>query len=177
MSKLKIGDKAIPFELPGVDGQDHALADYTDKAAVVVVFSCNHCPYVMAWEDRIVQVQADYAAKGVQLMAICANDADRYPADSFPKMKERAQEKGFNFPYLYDETQEVARFYGAERTPEFFVFDRAGVLRYHGAMDDNYDDPGQVKVAYLRNALEAVLAGQLPAIAETPPVGCTIKWK
>lgn len=177
MSKLRIGDKAIPFALPGVDGREHALADYTDKAVVAVLFSCNHCPYVLAWEDRIIQIQADYAAKGVQLIAIGANDAQKYPADSFQKMKEHAHEKQFNFPYLRDETQEVARFYGAERTPEFFVFDQQGILRYHGAPDDNYDHPNAVKKAYLRDALEAILAGETPAIAETPPVGCTIKWK
>ena len=177
MSKLKIGDKAIPFALPGVDGQEHSLADYADKTVVAVLFSCNHCPYVLAWEDRIIQTQADYVDKGVQLIAIGSNDAEKYPADSFPKMKEHAQEKGFNFPYLRDETQEVARYYGAERTPEFFVFDQRGVLRYHGALDDNYDNPQAVKEQYLRDALDAVLAGDTPAIAETPPVGCTIKWK
>jgi len=177
MAKLKIGDKAIPFALPGVDGEEHSLGDYADNEAVVVFFSCNHCPYVMAWEDRMVQVQADYADKNVQLIAISANDAQKYPADSFAKMKERAQAKGFNFPYLYDETQEVARYYGSERTPEFFVFDKKGVLRYHGAMDDNYDNPQAVTRQYLRDALDAVLAAQTPGVAETPPVGCTIKWK
>ncbi len=177
MSKLKIGDKAIPFALPGVDGQEHALADYVDNEVVALVFSCNHCPYVRAWEDRMVQIQADYADKGVQLIAVSANDAKKYPADSFPKMKERAQEKGFNFPYLYDETQEVANYYGAERTPEIFVFDKAGALRYHGALDDNYENSQEVSSHYLRNALDAVLADQIPAVAETPPVGCTIKWK
>ncbi len=177
MSKLKIGDKAIPFTLPGVDDQEYALADYADKEVVVVCFSCNHCPYVKAWEDRMVQVQADYVGKGVQFIAISSNDAQKYPADSFPKMKERAQEKGFNFPYLYDETQGVARLYAAERTPEFFVFDKGGVLRYHGALDDNYDPPTAVKHQYLRDALDAVLAGQTPTTAETPPVGCTVKWK
>jgi peroxiredoxin len=177
MSKLKIGDKAIPFALPGVDDREHSLANYADKEIIVVVFSCNHCPYVLAWEDRMIQVQADYADRGVQLIAICANDAQKYPADSFPKMKEHAQEKGFNFPYLHDETQEVAHFYGAGNTPEFFVFDKKGILRYHGALDDNYDDPGAVKKQYLRDALDRVLAGQTPAIAETPAIGCTIKWK
>jgi peroxiredoxin len=177
MSSLSIGGKAIPFSLPGVDDQEHALADYAGKEAVVVVFSCNHCPYVRAWEDRMVQTQADFAGKGVQLIAINSNDADNYPDDSFPKMRERAQQKGFNFPYLFDKSQEVARLYGAERTPEFFVFDKAGVLTYHGALDDNYEDPGAVKSQYLSDALEAVLAGQSPSTAETPAVGCTIKWK
>ncbi len=177
MANLKIGDKAIPFTLIGVDDQQHSLDDYADKKAVVVIFSCNHCPYVRAWEDRMVQIQADYAEKGVQLIAISANDATKYPDDSFPKMKERAREKGFNFPYLYDETQEVARAYGAERTPEVFLFDQERILRYHGAIDDNYEDPNAVRTHYLREALDAVLAGQEPSIKETPPVGCTIKWK
>lgn len=177
MSTLEIGDKAIPFALPGVDDREHSLADYAGKEAVVVFFSCNHCPYVRAWEDRIIQVQADYADKGVQLIAISSNDVQKFPDDSFPKMKERAQEKGFNFPYLFDETQEVAHIYGAQRTPEFFLFDKAGTLTYHGALDDNYEDPGAVKSQYLRDALNVALADQAPAIAETPPVGCTIKWK
>jgi peroxiredoxin len=177
MANLKPGDRAIPFTLPGVDDKQHALADYADKEAVAVIFSCNHCPYVRAWEDRMVQIQADYADKGVQFIAINANDARKYPDDSFPKMKERAREKGFNFPYLYDETQETARAYGAERTPEVFLFDKGGTLRYHGAIDDNYDDPRAVQSHYLRQALDAVLAGQAPPRGETPPVGCTVKWK
>jgi peroxiredoxin len=177
MANLKPGDQAVPFSLPGVDDQQHALADYADKEAVAVIFSCNHCPYVRAWEDRMVQIQADYADKGVQLIAINSNDARKYPADSFPNMKERAREKGFNFPYLHDERQEIAHAYGAERTPEVFLFDKSGVLRYHGAIDDNYDNPNAVRSHYLRDALDAVLAGQAPPTAQTPPVGCTIKWK
>lgn len=177
MSKIKIGGKAIPFELPGVDGREHSLADYANKQGVVVIFSCNHCPYVQAWEDRMVQIQSDYKDRQVQLIAISANDAQRYPGDSFDSMKDRAEAKGFNFPYLYDESQEVARHYGAERTPEVFVFDRAGILRYHGAIDDNYDQPDAVKQPYLRDALDAVLAGREPPVTKTTPVGCTIKWK
>jgi len=177
MANLKPGDRAIAFALSGVDDEQHALADYADKEAVAVIFSCNHCPYVRAWEDRMTQIQADYADKGVQLIAINSNDAHKYPADSFPKMKERAIEKGFNFPYLYDETQEVARAYGAERTPEVFLFDKGGLLHYHGAIDDNYDNPNAVRSHYLRDALDALLAGQAPPTGQTPPVGCTIKWK
>jgi len=177
MANLKPGDQAVHFSLPGVDGSQHALADYADKEAVAVIFSCNHCPYVRAWEGRMVQIQSDYADKGVQLLAISSNDARKYPDDSFPRMKERAKEKGFNFPYLYDETQEIAQAYGAERTPEVFLFDKSGVLHYHGAIDDNYDNPKAVQSHYLRRALDAVLAGQTPPTAQTPPVGCTIKWK
>ena len=125
----------------------------------------------------MIQVQDDYAGKGVQLIAISSNDAEKYPDDSFPKMRERAQQKGFNFPYLYDETQEVARAYGAERTPEVFLFDKNMVMQYHGAIDDNYENPAAVQDNYLRGALDAVLAGQTPPIADTPPVGCTIKWR
>ena len=177
MANLKSGDKAFPFTLTGVDDKHHALTDYADKAAVAVIFSCNHCPYVRAWEDRMVQIQADYASRGVQIVAINANDAAKYPDDSFTKMKERAKEKGFNFPYLYDETQAIARAYGAQRTPEVFLFDKSGMLRYHGAIDDNCDAPNAVQAHYLRNALDAVLAGQAPPVTETSPVGCTIKWK
>jgi peroxiredoxin len=177
MARLKIGDKAVPFNLPGVDGATHSLVEYAGRKAVAVIFSCNHCPYVQAWEDRMVQIQVDYAERGVQLVAINANNAAQYPEDSFEKMKERAREKHFNFPYLRDETQDVARAYGAERTPEVFLFDNVGRLRYHGVIDDNYDDPSAVKVKYLRNALDAILSGAEPIVPETKPVGCTIKWK
>jgi peroxiredoxin len=177
MANLKIGEKAIPFNLPGVDGKEHSLGQYVGKYAVVVIFSCNHCPYVRAWEDRMVQVQNEYANRGVQLIAINSNDAAKYPDDSFARMKERAGEKKFTFPYLHDETQETAHAYGAERTPEVFLFDRGGTLRYHGAIDDNYDDPAAVKRRYLRDALDAVLAEKSISEAETRPVGCTIKWK
>lgn len=177
MTHLRPGAPATPFTLPGVDGEQHALSDYAHKEAVAVIFSCNHCPYVRAWEDRMIQIQADYANQGVQLIAISSNDARKYADDSFPKMKERARQKGFNFPYLYDETQEIAHAYGAQRTPEVFLFDKSGTLRYHGAIDDNYDNPDAVRSHYLRQALDAVLGNQDPPIAQTPPVGCTVKWK
>jgi peroxiredoxin len=177
MANLKVGDRAIPFKLLGVDDKIHSLDEYTGKNGVAVIFSCNHCPYVRAWEDRMVQIQTDYAGRGVKLVAINANDDVKYPDDSFPRMKERAREKKFNFPYLRDETQEIARAYGAERTPEVFLFDRSLVLRYHGAIDDNYDDSAAVKDHYLRNALDAMLTGKQPPESETKPVGCTVKWK
>jgi peroxiredoxin len=176
MANVKIGDQALPFNLPGVDGKQHSLAEYSGKN-VVLIFSCNHCPYVRAWEDRMVQIQSDYEGKGVQLVAVNANDASKYPDDSFEKMQERAVEKHFNFPYLRDESQQVARAYGAERTPEVFLFDMKGKLRYHGVIDDNYDNPAAVKVKFLRDALDSVLSGGLPVTTETKPIGCTIKWK
>ncbi|MDQ3966321.1 MAG: thioredoxin family protein [Actinomycetota bacterium] len=177
MANLRPGDGRIGFELPGVDDQRHALTDYADKQAVAVIFTCNHCPYARAWEDRIVQIQADYADRGVQVIAINPNDPQKYPEDSFPRMKERAQEREFNFPYLYDESQDVARAYGAERTPEVFLFGKDGRLLYHGTVDDNYEDPRAVKNHCLRDALDAALAGEAPPVAETRPIGCTIKWR
>lgn len=177
MAPLRPGDKAIPFTLIGVDDRHYSLANYANKGILVIIFSCNHCPYVRAWEDRMVQIQADYARRGVQLLAINANDAVKYPDDSFARMKARADEKNFNFPYLYNENQEVARLYGAERTPEVFLFDTRGSLCYHGAIDDNYEDPEAITQHYLRAAIEAVLSNQQPAVAQTKPVGCTIKWK
>ena len=174
---MQLNDQAIPFSLPGTDNQQFALSDYADKSAVAVIFSCNHCPYVLAWEDRMIQIQADYADQGVQLVLINANDAAKYPTDSFPAMQAHAAEKGFNFPYLHDETQEVAAAYGATRTPEVFLFDGGGLLRYHGTIDDSYEDPGAVQTQYFRDALDAVLAGSTPEVGYTPPVGCTIKWK
>jgi peroxiredoxin len=137
---------------------------------------CNHCPYVLAWLDRLMAAAREYAGKGVSFVGINANDETKYPADSFEKMKELAQERALPFPYLRDEPQEVVAAYGAQRTPEVFVFDADLKLRYHGAPDDNYDQT-QASEPYLRNALDAVLAGKRPPVAETQPVGCTVKWK
>jgi peroxiredoxin len=177
MANVRLGDAAIAFELPGVDGKTYSLSALAKgKEATAVVFMCNHCPYVLAWLDRLIAVAEDYAGKGVAFAGINANDPAKYPADSFEKMQELAKERGLPFPYLHDKPQKVATAYGAERTPEIFLFDGDLKLRYHGAPDDNYDET-QASVPYLRNALDAVLAGQAPPIAETPPVGCTIKWK
>ncbi len=168
---------AVPFTLKGVDGKDHSLSDYKSKEAVVLAFTCNHCPYAQAWEGRLIKAQADYAKKGVQVLAISTNDAVQFPADDFATMKQRAKDKGYNYPYLYDESQAVARAYGALRTPEIFVYDKHGKLRYHGVVDDNHENPEAVHHRYLRDALDAILTGRAPAIAETAPKGCTIKWK
>jgi peroxiredoxin len=177
VANLQIGDRAIEFELPGVDGEDYSFDDVSEgKEATVVIFMCNHCPYVLAWLERIMAAARDYAEEGVAFVGINANDATKYPADSFEKMQELAQERDLPFPYLRDESQQVARAYGAERTPEIFVFDADLSLRYHGAPDDNYDEE-LASEPYLRNALEAVLDDGGPAVGETPPVGCTIKWK
>ena len=177
MAKIKIGDAAVAFELPGVDGGTHSLSSISEgKGATAVVFTCNHCPYVLAWLDRLIAVAKDYAEQDVAFAGINANDPAKYAADDFPGMQALAQERGFPFPYLHDESQEVAADYGAERTPEVFLFDGDLKLRYHGAPDDNYDKT-LTEVPYLRNALDAVLAGKEPPVAETAPQGCTIKWK
>lgn len=161
------------FSLPAVDGT--TVTDRDGDGPLVVAFWCNHCPYVQAWEDRMSRIAADYAARGVRVVAVNANDAAAYPADAFPEMVARAEDKGFAFAYAHDESQDVARSYGAERTPEVFLFDASRALRYRGAIDDS-TDPGGVTATYLRDALDAVLEGREVAVAETPAVGCTIKW-
>jgi peroxiredoxin len=177
MANLHIGDEAIPFTLPGVDGGEHSLAELAEgKKATAVIFICNHCPYVLGWMDRLKSAARNYAGQGVAFAGINANDARKYPADSFENMVELAGEWDLPFPYLWDESQEVAAAYGAERTPEIFLFDGNMRLRYHGAPDDNRDET-QVSQTYLRDALDAVLGGREPAVPDTEPVGCTIKWK
>ena|SRR5713226_9308836 len=178
MTKLLTGGSLIDFTLPATDGNTYNVSEIAQKSkALAVVFTCNHCPYARAWEDRINQTARDYAGQGVQLLAINANDATKYPGDNFEQMVKRATEKQFVFPYLQDESQVVAHAYGAERTPEFFIFDAAGKLRYHGSPDDNYEEEQAVRHSYAREALDAILADKEVAIPETTVLGCTIKWK
>jgi peroxiredoxin len=173
---LALGTEAPSFDLPGVDGRNHALDDYDEAPVLALVQSCNHCPYVQAWEGRMKEIQEEYADRGFRLVAISSNDAESYPEDSFDAMRRRAQEQGFNFDYLYDEEQRIARRLGAERTPEVFLFDRDRRLVYHGAIDDSRDED-DVRRHYLQEAIEAVLAGKEPPEADTPAVGCTVKWR
>ncbi len=172
MAALRHGDQAPGFSLPGVDGATHSLSDYEGKP-VVVVFSCCHCPYVVAWEDRLNEVARDFDGRAGMLV-INANAG--YLGDSPDDMQARAEEKGFAFPFLYDESQASATAYGATRTPEVFVFDPGHRLVYHGAPDSDHQDPDGAD-PYLRPALEAALAGTTPGVQETPAVGCTIKWR
>lgn len=173
---LQIGQKAPDFNLPGVDGKMYSLASFKDAKILVVVFSCNHCPYVIGSEDRMNRFYADYSPRGVAMVAINSNETKDHPTDSFEHMVQRAREKGFKFPYLRDETQEVARAYGALRTPHFYVFDEQRVLRYTGRMDDNPRNPGMEKTHELRDAVDALLAGRKPPVEVTNPIGCNIKW-
>ncbi len=169
-----IGDHAPAFALPDTNGTTQAL---DGAPATVIVFTCNHCPYALAWHDRIIGVARDYAGRGVRVLAINPNDAERYPADSPLEMRARVGRGEFDgVPYLRDESQDVARAYGAKTTPDVFVLDAGGTLHYRGAPDGDYDDPAQ-NAAFLRGALDAVLDGRAPDPPETPPVGCSIKWK
>ena len=174
---LAINDSLVPFSVKGIDGKTYSASDFKDKKALAVIFWANHCPYVQAWEDRVIQLQKEYADRGVQFVVVSSNDPAKYPEDGFEPMKERARMKGYPFPYVFDETQEVARAYGAERTPEIFLFDKEGRLRYHGAPDDNYETTTAVRHPYFRDAIEAALKGQEPTTQETKPVGCTVKWR
>jgi hypothetical protein len=170
-----IGERAPSFSLPGTDGSEHEFPRPGGPA--VLVFTCNHCPYALAWHERILAVARDYADRGVSFVAVNPNDAERYPADSFDAMRERVErDGGWPLPYLRDESQQVAREYGAMTTPDVFVLDGGGCLRYRGAPDPDHRDPS-LDASWLREALEAVLSDQTPELAETKPVGCSIKWR
>jgi peroxiredoxin len=174
---MPIGTPAPPFSLPGVDGKTWSLGSFPDAELLVVVFTCNHCPYAMASEDRLIAIQDDYREKGVRLVAINPNDDRKYPDDSFANMKKRAADKGFNFPYLRDESQEVSRAYDAACTPDIFVFGRDRKLIYNGRIDDNWQQPEQVKRRDLRAVLDAALQGKTVSFEHVPSMGCSIKWK
>ncbi len=175
--QLPMGSELIDFKLPGTDGKDYSPADFADKKALVIIFMCNHCPYVKAIIDRLIQLQSDYAAKGVQLIGINANEADNYPEDSFESMQNWVEEAGINFVYLRDESQETAKAYQAQCTPDIYVFDPHKKLAYHGRLDDNWKEPENVQKQELKEALDALLSGQPVADEQTPSMGCSIKWK
>lgn len=171
----QVGDRVATFTLPRVDGGELTV-DPTAAPATVVVFTANHCPYALAWHERIQQVARDYADRGVQLIQINPNNQVSHPGDSTAASAERVAAGQFAGPYLRDEPQELTRTWGAERTPDVFVVDGTGTLAYRGAPDADYEDESQ-RASYLRNALDDVLAGRPVALAETPPRGCTIKWR
>lgn len=175
-----VGDKVTPFTLKNVDEQMVSLADYSTAKGVIVVFTCNHCPYAKAYEQRIMQLAETYAAQGFPLLAINPNDPNRVPEDAFDQMQARAKEKGYTFPYLVDGTQEVARIFGATKTPHTYVLENKGadgfIVRYIGAIDDSPMDAEAVDKTYVADAIAAVNAGELPNPSETRAIGCTIKW-
>lgn len=174
---LPLGTGAPDFSLPGTDGKTYTLASFKDAKLLVISFTCNHCPYALGVEDRFIRIAKTYHPKGVAFVAISANDAIHYPADSFANMKARAIEKCYPFPYLYDEPQTTAKAYGAVCTPHLFVFDAGRKLIYEGRIDDNWKDESAVTSPDLQNAIDAALAGQPIVTAQTNPMGCSIKWK
>ena len=176
---LPWGTPAPDFHLPdAVSGRPVALGDFAQKPALVVMFICNHCPYVKHLKAGLAAFARDYQAKGVGVVAISANDVADYPEDSPAKMKTEAKAAGYTFPYLFDETQAVAKAYHAACTPDLYLFDRDRKLVYRGQFDDSRPGNGRpVTGADLRAACDAVLAGRMPAAAQKPSIGCNIKWK
>ncbi len=175
--RLKAGDAAPDFELLGTDDKTYSLESFKNKKILVVMFYCNHCPYAKGSEQRIIALQGAYDQKGVQIIAINSNDDAEYPEDSYPTMIVRAKERNYNFPYLWDESQEIARAYGGEVTPDCFVLDENRVVRYTGRIDDNPKDADAVTSHDLKMVLDALLAGKEPPFTERRAIGCSIKWR
>lgn len=173
----KIGDTAQDFSLKNVNGKKVSLAGIKNAKGYIVVFTCNQCPYAKAYEQRIIELHQQYAPQGYSVVAINSNDKTVQPGDSFGQMKKLAKQKKYPFPYLYDETQEVAKAFGATRTPHVYVLDQNRVVRYIGAIDDNSEDANLAKEKYVGRAVEALLSGQEIAVKETKAIGCGIKWK
>lgn len=174
---LHIGTKAHPFKLKGVDGKEYSLDNFADKKILCIIFSCNHCPYVKAVEDRINQIAKDYSTKSFALVCINSNDENTYPEDSFDGMKQRAAEKGFVFPYLRDDSQQAAHEYDAVCTPDIYVYDENRILKYRGRIDDSWKDETKVTRKELRMAIDRLLEGKEIDFEQVPSMGCSIKWK
>ncbi|MFQ3575358.1 MAG: thioredoxin family protein [Cytophagales bacterium] len=175
---LSVGDEAIDFKLRGVDGNKYSLKDLKSKGAIVI-FTCNHCPYAVAYEDRIESLHKKFK-NDYPVIAINPNDTVAYPDDSFSKMVTRVKEKGFTFPYLIDETQQIAKQYGALKTPHVYLLKNEKskwLVKYIGAIDDNYAEPEQVKIKYLEDAISSLEKGKDPNPSSTKAIGCSIKWK
>lgn len=176
----KVGDKAADFKLKNVDGRMLSMADFADAKGFVVIFSCNHCPYVIAYEDRMIELHNKYAPKGFPVIAINPNDPEVQPQDGYELMIDRANEKKFPFAYLLDEGQKVYPVYGATRTPHVYLLNKKGndlIVEYIGTIDNNYKDASQVTETYLADAIDALLENKKPSITETKAIGCTIKVK
>jgi peroxiredoxin len=173
----KIGDKATDFKLKSVDGKMYSMSDFKAAKGFIVVFTCNHCPFAVKYEDRINALAKKYKPQGYILLAINPNDPAVQPEDSFELMKVRAKEKGFAFPYLFDEGQKIYPQYGATKTPHAFLLDKNLVVKYIGAIDDNVDSSNDVKEKYLENAIAALESGKTPSPETTKAIGCSIKAK
>lgn len=177
--RLQIGAKPpmATTEMEGVDGKKITIAKAKGAKGTLVIFTCNHCPYVKAWEQRIAAIGNEWSKKGFGVVAINPNDPSEKPEDSMDGMKARAQKLGLTFPYVVDSTSGIAKAFGATKTPEIFLFDANDKLVYYGAVDDNAEEPSKVKQPYLKNALEAVAAGKPVPMAETKALGCSIKFR
>lgn len=176
----KVGDTAADFKLKNVNGKTVSLADYKSAKGYIVVFTCNHCPYAKAYESRIMALDKQYAGKGYPVIAISPNDPVAEPADSFENMQKLAKQKGYSFPYLLDETQDITRAYGAKATPHVFVLQKTAagnVVKYIGAIDDDTENTKADKVKYVESAVNALLSGKQPETTATKAIGCSIKWK
>jgi len=178
-ARIAVGEEApmTDVKMMGVDGNEVSIADVAGEHGTLVIFSCNHCPWVKAWEDRISAIGNAYQKKGFGVIVINANDPGRVPEDDITAMKVRAKGKGFEFPYVVDATSNVARAFGATKTPEVFLFNAEGKLTFHGAIDDDAKNPDEVEAHYLRNALDALLAGESVLLSETKAIGCSIKFR
>lgn len=176
----KVGDEAMDFKLKNIDGKEVSLAQFTDAKGYIVIFTCNHCPYAKAYEGRIKDLDKKYKALGYPVIAINPNDPALQPEDSYEAMKTNAKEKGFTFPYLFDEKQEVYPAYGATKTPHVYLLQKENgklIVKYIGAIDDNYEKPEAVKAKYVETAVDALLAGKPVTETKTVAVGCSIKDK
>lgn len=175
--QAQLGESCPEFDLPSVEGKSYSLKDFQDKKALVVMFICGHCPYVQAIESRYVKLAKELEQQSVQFVGICSNDAKDYPEDTPEALKKRAQDKGYNFPYLIDESQEVAKAFKAVCTPDIFVYDQDRKLYYRGRFDDSWKDESQVQEQELKNAIENLLNNQSAPQEQIPSMGCSIKWK
>jgi len=174
-----VGDKATDFRLLNIDGKMVSMKDYKDAKGIIVIFTCNHCPYAKAYEDRIIALDKKYKPEGYPVVAINPNDSVKMPEDSYSNMKIRAREKGFTFPYLLDAGQRITKVYGAERTPHVFLLQKQGndyIVKYIGAIDDNSQSPKEVEHHFVEDAVDALLAGKEPDPNFTKAIGCSIKW-
>jgi glutathione peroxidase-family protein len=176
----KTGDEVSDFSLKNVDGKMVSMRNYKDAKGFIIVFTCNHCPFAKAYESRIMDLDKKYASKGYPVIAINSNDPGLSPEDSFDNMVTRAKEKNYSFPYVFDATQEVARTFGATRTPHVYIVQKENgknVVKYIGAIDNNSDEPEKVTQRYAEDAVNALLDGKTVPTTETKAIGCTIKWR
>ena len=174
---IPVGSNIIPFDLPATDGKNYSVESFKEAKALVVTFSCNHCPYAKAAWPLLIRLADEFREKGVSFVAINPNDENQYPEDSFDEMKKRITDWKINFPYLRDETQEIARAYKAACTPDIFVYDDKRKLYYHGRINDNWQYPNQVKSEDLKDAINNLLSGNPPPQPQYPSLGCSIKSK